>query len=66
MSNECGHEWEFLQTLWEQDRMTGTATWGNSREYAYFTCHICRQVEKRLVTPAYTVTSPTNSNEEKE
>jgi hypothetical protein len=31
--------------------MTGTATWGNSREYAYFTCHLCRVVEKRIVTP---------------
>lgn len=47
----CNHEWEFLQTLWEVDKFNGTSTYMSSKEYAYFTCHICGVVEKRIVTP---------------
>jgi hypothetical protein len=47
---ECLHQWEFLQTLWEVDKPMGTtATFFNSEEYAYFTCHQCKTVEKRKV-----------------
>lgn len=59
----CEHEWEFLQTLWEVDRDKSTVTWGNSREYAYFTCHLCGVVEKRIVTPVIPLTQSKDTKE---
>jgi len=58
------HEWEFLQTLWEQNKNNGTGTWFGVTEYAYFTCHECRLVEKRVVfTEMTTPTNPSNKVE---
>lgn len=43
------HEWEFLQTLWESTANSTTGTYLSHVEYAYFTCHECKAVEKRVV-----------------